>query len=142
MHGHTAAEVIMQRADAAKDNMGLTAFEGAKVRKKDVDIAKNYLNEDEMQELNRVVTMYLDFAEDQARRHNPMYMKDWETYLNNFLNMTGREVLSGAGHISAKQAKAHAYEQYELYEKNRKRMEKNEIDLLIEETNQLQNKTI
>ncbi len=90
--------------------MGMTAFEGAKVRKKDVDIAKNYLNEDEMKELNRVITMYLDFAEDQARRHNPMYMKDWETYLNNFLNMTGREVLSGAGHILAKQAKAHGYE--------------------------------
>ncbi len=67
VHGHTTAEVIMQRADATKNNMGLTAFEGAKVRKKDVDIAKNYLNEDEMQELNRVVTMYLDFAEDQAR---------------------------------------------------------------------------
>ena len=127
VHGHTAAEVIMQRADATKDNMGLSAFEGAKVRKKDVDVAKNYLNEDEMQELNRVVTMYL---------------KDWETYLNNFLNMTGREVLSGAGHISAKQAKAYAYEQYELYDENRKRMEKNEVDLLVEETNQLQNKTI
>lgn len=140
VHGHTAAEVIMQRADAAKDNMGLTAFEGAKVRKKDVDVAKNYLNEDEMQELNRVVTMYLDFAEDQARRHNPMYMKDWETYLNNFLNMTGREVLSGAGHISAKQAKAHAYEQYELYDENRKRMEKNEVDLLVEETEQIKKK--
>lgn len=75
VHGHTAAELIMQRADAAKNNMGLTAFEGAKVRKKDVDIAKNYLNEEEMSELNRVVTMYLDFAEDQARRHIPMYMK-------------------------------------------------------------------
>lgn len=75
-----------------------TAFEGAKVREKDVDIAKNYLNEDEMPELNRVITMYLDFAEDQARRHNPMYMKDWETYLNNFLNMTGREAPSGSGH--------------------------------------------
>lgn len=105
VHGRTAAELIMQRADATKDNMGLTAFEGAKVRKKDVDIAKNYLNEEEMSELNRVVTMYLDFAEDQARRHIPMYMKDWEEKLNSFLKMTGREVLSGAGHISADQAK-------------------------------------
>lgn len=137
VHGHTAAEVIMQRADATKDNMGLTAFEGVKVRKKDVDIAKNYLNEDEMQELNRVVTMYLDFAEDQARRHIPMYMKDWETYLNNFLNMTGREVLSGAGLISANQAKAHAYEQYELDDENRKKIEANELDLLIEEAEQI-----
>ncbi|MCI8591431.1 MAG: virulence RhuM family protein, partial [Lachnospiraceae bacterium] len=81
-----------------------------------------------------------DFAEDQARRHNPMYMKDWETYLNNFLNMTGREVLSGAGHISAKQAKAYANEQYELYDENRKRMGKNEVDLLVEETEQIKKK--
>ena len=119
VHGHTAAELIMQRADATKDNMGLTAFEGAKVRKKDVDIAKNYLNEEEMTELNRVVTMYLDFAEDQARRHIPMYMKDWESKLNDFLNMTGREVLSGAGHVSAEQAKKHALQQYEIYDEHR-----------------------
>lgn len=96
----------MQRADATKDNMGLTVFEGAVVRKKDVDIAKNYLNEEEMSELNRVVTMYLDFAEDQARRHIPMYMKDWEEKLNSFLNMTGRDILYGAGHVSAEQAKS------------------------------------
>jgi hypothetical protein len=137
VHGHTAAEVIMQRADASKNNMGLTAFEGAKVRKKDVDIAKNYLDENEMEELNRVVTMYLDFAEDQARRHIPMYMKDWENYLNNFLSMTGREVLSGAGHVSAKQAKAYAYEQYEIYDENRRKLEADHVDLLIEETEQI-----
>ncbi len=119
VHGHTAAELIMQRVDATKDNMGLTTFEGAKVRKKDVDIAKNYLNEEEMSELNRVVTMYLDFAEDQARRHIPMYMKDWEEKLNAFLNMTGREVLSGSGYISAEQAKKYAHKQYEIYNENR-----------------------
>lgn len=119
VHGHTAAEVIMQRADAAKDNMGLTTFQGAIVRKRDVDIAKNYLNEEEMTELNRVVTMYLDFAEDQARRHIPMYMKDWEEKLNSFLNMTGREVLFGAGHVSAEQAKKYAFEQYEIYHAHR-----------------------
>ena len=119
VHGHTAAEVIMQRADAAKDNMGLTTFQGAIVRKRDVDIAKNYLNEEEMTELNRVVTMYLDFAEDQARRHIPMYMKDWEEKLNSFLNMTGREVLFGAGHVSAEQAKKYAFEQYEIYDAHR-----------------------
>lgn len=85
VHGHPAAELVMRRADATKDNMGLTAFEGAKVRKKDVNIAKNYLNEEEMSELNRVVTMYLDFAEDQARRRIPMYMKDWEEKLNSFM---------------------------------------------------------
>ena len=119
VHGHTAAELIMQRADATKDNMGLTAFEGAVVRKKDVDIAKNYLNEEEMSELNRVVTMYLDFAEDQARRHIPMYMKDWEEKLNSFLNMTGRDILYGAGHVSAEQAKKYALKQYQIYDSHR-----------------------
>ena len=127
VHGHTAAELIMKRADATKDNMGLTAFEGAKVRKKDVDIAKNYLNEEEMSELNRVVTMYLDFAEDQARRHIPMYMKDWEEKLNSFLNMTGREVLSGAGHVSAEQAKKHALKQYEIYDEHRLQMQEEQV---------------
>lgn len=105
VHGHTTAELIMKRVDTSKDNMRSTAFEGAKVRKKDVDIAKNYLNEEEMTELNRVVAMYLDFAEDQARRHIPMYMKDWKGKLNDFLSMTGREVLSGTGLVSAEQAK-------------------------------------
>jgi hypothetical protein len=133
VHGHTAAELIMQRADATKDNMGLTAFEGAKVRKKDVDIAKNYLNEEEMSELNRVVTMYLDFAEDQARRHIPMYMKDWEEKLNSFLNMTGREVLSGAGHVSAEQAKKHALKQYEIYDEHRlEKQEETTVDELVQ----------
>ncbi len=137
VHGHTAAELIMLRADAAKDNMGLTTFEGAKVRKKDIDIAKNYLNEEEMQELNRVVTMYLDFAEDQARRHIPMYMKDWENKLNSFLNMTGREVLLGAGRVSATQAKKHAIHQYELYDAHRLETSDREIDDLLSSTNDI-----
>ncbi len=133
IHGNTAAELIMKRADATKDNMGLTAFEGAKVRKKDVDIAKNYLNEDEMSELNRVVTMYLDFAEDQATRHIPMYMKDWENKLNVFLNMTGREILSGPGSVSAEQAKKHAYKQYEIYDEHRLKIQEEQIvDELVE----------
>lgn len=133
VHGHTAAELIMQRADATKDNMGLTTFEGVKVRKKDVDIAKNYLNEEELSELNRVVAMYLDFAEDQARRHIPMYMKDWEEKLNSFLNMTGREVLSGAGHISAEQAKRYAFKQYEIYNEYRLHMiEETVVDELLQ----------
>ena len=83
-------------------------------------VNRYYLNEEEMSELNRVVTMYLDFAEDQARRHIPMYMKDWEEKLNSFLNMTGREVLSGAGHVSAEQAKKHALKQYEIYDEHSK----------------------
>lgn len=141
VHGHTAAELIKQRADATKDNMGLTAFEGAKVRKKDVEIAKNYLNESEMQELNRVVTMYLDFAEDQARRHIPMQMKDWKEILNNFLKLTGREILSDAGHISSVQAKEYAFDQYQLYDANRKKVEKSDmddIDSLVDNANKLQ----
>lgn len=136
VHGHTAAEVIIQRADATKDNMWLTAFEGAIVRKKDVDIAKNYLKENEMQELNRVVAMYLDFAEDQARRHIPMYMKDWEEILNNFLKLTGREILSGAGRISAVQAKEYAIGQYQVYNENRKNKD-DIVDRLIERTDQI-----
>lgn len=138
VHGHTAAEIIVQRADAAKDNMGLTVFEGARVRKKDVDIAKNYLNEAELEELNRVITMYLDFAEDQARRHIPMYMKDWEERLNSFLNMTGREVLSGGGCVSAKQAKKHALEQYEIYNTHRLRAQEEPIiDELIQNAKEI-----
>lgn len=135
VHGHTAAELIMQRADAAKDHMGLTAFEGAEVRKKDIDVAKNYLNEEEMSELNRVTAMYLDFAEDQARRHIPMYMKDWEEKLNSFLNMTGREVLSGSGHVSADQAKNHALKQYEIYNEHRLQMQGGqELNELLQNT--------
>ncbi len=85
VHGHTAAELIAGRADASQPNMGLTSFKGAKVRKGDVDIAKNYLSEDEISGLNRIVTMYLDYAEDQAIRQIPMYMADWEEKLDAFL---------------------------------------------------------
>jgi len=93
VQGHTAAELIALRADSSKDNMGLTSFKGAKVRKDDVDIAKNYLAEDEISALNRIVTMYLDYAEDQASKHIPMYMADWEEKLNEFLRFMGRNVL-------------------------------------------------
>ncbi len=136
VHGHTAAELIKMRADATKDNMGLTSFEGAKVRKRDVDIAKNYLNQEELQELNRVVSMYLDFAEDQARRHIPMYMEDWEKRLNIFLNMTGREVLMNAGQVSALEAKSYAYEQYQIYDANR-RIDENATEELLETINKI-----
>ena len=87
VHGHTAAELIAERADASKGNMGLTSFKGAKVRKADVIIAKNYLNQEEINNLNRIVTMYLDYAEDQAKQHIPMYMKDWEEKLNAFFSL-------------------------------------------------------
>ena len=133
VHGHTASELIKLRADATKDNMGLTSFEGAVVRKKDIDIAKNYLHKDEIEELNRIVTMYLDYAEDQARKHIPMYMNDWEEKLNGFLTFTGREVLKNAGHVSSLQAKKWANEQYMLYDQHR-----HELDNLIEDTKKIE----
>lgn len=126
VHGHTAAELIAQRADATKDNMGLTSFEGAKVRKKDVDIAKNYLTEEEIKSLNRIVTMYLDYAEDQAMQQIPMHMADWEEKLDSFLTFTGRNVLHGSGQVSAERAKQIAEQQYETFNQHR-----NDIDVLV-----------
>ncbi|MCK9170468.1 MAG: virulence RhuM family protein [Treponema sp.] len=120
VHGHTAAEIIYDRADASKDNMGLTSFKGKVVRKTDVDTAKNYLTKDELEDLNRIVSMYLDYAEDQAKRHIPMHMKDWETKLNGFLEFNGRSVLTGSGQISRVRAKQHAEEQYGLFAIHRK----------------------
>lgn len=130
VHGHTASELIAERADATKDNMGLTSFKGAVVRKGDVDIAKNYLNEDEITALNRIVNMYLDYAEDQALQHIPMYMSDWENKLNNFLQFTGRKVLQDAGSISAEFAKEKANREYELYDIKRKEADREIDDLL------------
>ena len=120
VHGHTAAELIVERADASKDNMGLTSFKGAKVRKADVTIAKNYLNQDEISNLNRIVTMYLDYAEDQAKQHIPMYMKDWEEKLNAFLQFTGRNVLEDAGSVTKKFADALVIKQYDIFDENKR----------------------
>ena len=122
VHGHTAAELIVERADASKDNMGLTTFKGAKVRKSDVTIAKNYLNREEIENLNRVVTMYLDYAEDQAKQRIPMYMRDWEEKLNAFLKFTGREVLENAGSISKEVADSLARKQYDLFDEHRRKI--------------------
>jgi len=135
IHGHTAAEIIALRADSSKDNMGLTSFKGAKVRKTDIDVAKNYLAEDEILALNRVVTMYLDYAEDQAAQHIPMYMADWEEKLNTFLKFTGRKVLDNAGNVSAEQALRIAEREYELYDQNRKQLD-SDFDALINEAKQ------
>lgn len=118
--GQTAAEIVARRADADAPNMGLTSWKGAKVRKADVHVAKNYLNEEELRGLNRIVTMYLDFAEDQATRHVAMHMKDWVERLNAFLRFNEREVLDNAGSISAVLAKARAERQYELFEERRR----------------------
>ncbi len=114
-HGRTAAELIVERANADEPNMGLTAWKGAKVRKGDVATAKNYLTEDELRSLNRIVTMYLDYAEDQAQRQQPMRMADWEDKLNAFLQFNGREVLAHAGTITAEIAKVRAEAEYEKF---------------------------
>ncbi|KEF36129.1 virulence protein [Schinkia azotoformans MEV2011] len=119
IHGHTASELIAERADAMKENMGLTSWKGDKVRKQDVKVAKNYLTEKEMKSLNRIVTMYLDYAEDQAERNQPMYMKDWIEKLNAFLQFNGREILENAGKISAKVAEQLAVQEYEKFNRNR-----------------------
>jgi len=100
VHGQTAAELIVSRVDSEKDNMGLTTYGGAVVRQADVTIAKNYLNQDELEDLNRIVTMFLDHAEDMARQRTPMYMKDWQQSLNEFLTFRRRNILSGSGKIS------------------------------------------
>jgi hypothetical protein len=118
IHGQTAAEVVYQRADAAKDHMGLTTWMDAplgKIQKFDVVVAKNYLTEPEMAQLSRLVNAYLDVAEDMAQRKIPMTMQDWETRLNRFIEATDREVLQDAGKVSAEIAKAHAESEFEKY---------------------------
>lgn len=118
VHGHTAAELIYKRADADKEHMGLTTWEGSphgKIHKYDVTVAKNYLTEEELQILGRVVSSYLDLAEMQAMRHIPMTMEDWENRLNGFLSLMDRDVLKDAGRISAELAKARAESEWEKY---------------------------
>jgi len=117
--GHTASEIIAQRADASKPNMGLTTWSGPKVRRADVTVAKNYLNEDEVQSLNRIVAMYLDYAEDQANRRKPLYMADWRAKLDAFLEFNERAVLRDAGKVSAKVAEKLAREEYEKFASHR-----------------------
>jgi hypothetical protein len=133
VHGHTAAELIVERADAGKDNMGLSTYEGSKVRKNDVTVAKNYLSQEEITALNRIVTMYLDYAEDRARQQIPMYMKDWVKALDSFLQFNQREILTHAGKISRELADQKALEQYEIYNQHRvKRADKEAADEIAE----------
>ena len=118
VHGHTAAELIYERADAEKDHMGLTTWKDApegKIAKSDVSIAKNYLSEEELRSLQRIVSAYLDLAEDRAERHIPMTMEDWAKRLDLFLQADDREVLKDAGKITAEIAKAKAEEEYEKF---------------------------
>lgn len=114
-HGHTAAEVIVQRAKASLPYMGLTSWSGPKPRKADVSIAKNYLNQEEMDALNRIVSAYLEFAELQARNRKPMYMRDWIVKLDDFLRLSEREILSHAGSISHEAAIERAEAEFEVY---------------------------
>lgn len=118
VHRHTAAELIVERADVTKENMGLTTWENApddKILKADVMIAKKYLSEQEMHYLERIVFIYLDYAELQAERKIPMSMEDWAKRLDGFLEFNGNELLIGSGKISAEQAKLHAETEYEKY---------------------------
>ena len=118
VHGHTAAELIVERADHTKEHMGLTTWADApegKIKKSDVTVAKNYLSQDEMKQLNRMVTAYLDYAENMTLRHIPLTMQDWEKRLNSFIEMFDYGILQDAGKVSAEIAKLHAETEFEKY---------------------------
>ena len=118
VHGHTAAELIVERANAEKEHMGLTTWENAptgKIVKPDVSIAKNYLKKSELEDMGRIVNSFLDLAEDMAKRHIPMTMEDWAKRIDKFLDLTDRPVLTDAGHVSAEQAKEYAETEFEKY---------------------------
>lgn len=136
VHRHTAAELIVERADAEKEHMGLTTWENApsgKILKADVTIAKNYLTEKEMSYMERIVSLYLDYAELQAERHIPMSMEDWAKRLDGFLEFNGNEILTGPGKISAEQAKLHAETEFEKYRIVQDKLFKSDYDLFLEE---------
>ena len=120
VHGHTAAEIIYERADAEKDFMGLTTWSGAMPTKPEAEIAKNYLTHEEIKSLNRIVSLYLDFAEMQAEEHRPMYMKDWINILDDFLRISRKDILTHAGKISAKLAKEKANQEYDKFKERTK----------------------
>ena len=120
VHGHTAAEIIYERADAEKDFMGLTTWSGAMPTKPEAEIAKNYLTHEEIKSLNRIVSLDLDFAEMQAEEHRPMYMKDWINILDDFLRISRKDILTHAGKISAKLAKEKADQEYDRFKERTK----------------------
>lgn len=120
VHGHTAAEIIYERADSEKDFMGLTTWSGAMPTKPEAEIAKNYLTHEEIKSLNRIVSLYLDFAEMQAEEHRPMYMKDWINILDDFLRISRKDILNHAGKISAKLAKEKADQEYDKFKERTK----------------------
>ena len=120
VHGHTAAEIIYERADSQKDFMGLTTWVGAMPTKPEAEFAKNYLTKEEITSLNRIVSLYLDFAEMQAEEHRPMYMKDWINILDDFLRISRKDILTHAGKISAKLAKEKADKEYDKFKERTK----------------------
>ena len=117
VHGHTAAELIVERADAQKEHMGLTSWRGEQIHRADVEVAKNYLSQPELDALNKIVTAYLDIAEVRALNHEPMYMKDWLETIDDYLKMTRREILITSGHVSNQQALQKAHAEYDKYKK-------------------------
>ena len=130
--GKTASEIITERADSLKENIGLTTWRGDKIRKTDISIAKNYLNEDELTALNNLVEQYLVFAQGQAMRRIPMYMKDWIIKLDSFLSLNDRDVLNNAGSISHELAKENAESEYEKFKQNRqKAIKENDFEKAI-----------
>ena len=134
VHGHTAAELIMERADHTKEHMGLTTWADApdgKIKKSDVTVAKNYLSQDEMKQLNRMVTAYLDFAENMTLRHIPLTMQDWEKRLNGFIEMFDYGILQDAGKVSAEIAKLHAETEFEKYRVIQDRLFMSDFDKYI-----------
>lgn len=136
VHRHTAAELIVARADAKKTNMGLTTWDGSpdkKIIKADVSIAKNYLNPEEMKYLERIVSMYLDYAELQAERKIPMSMEDWAKRLDGFLEFNGNEILTGPGKISHEEAKLHAETEYEKYRLIQDRLFESDFDRVVKQ---------
>ena len=139
IHGQTAAEVIVYRADHKKDNMGLTTWKDApqgKIQKFDVSVAKNYLTENEMAQLQRLVSAYLDVAEDMALRQIPMTMQDWEKRLNRFIEVTDRKILQDAGKVTAEIAKAHAESEFERYRIIQDRLFESDFDRMIKQLEQ------
>ena len=141
VHGHTAAEIIYNRANADKDFMGLTTWTGALPKRQDAEYAKNYLNEDELDTLNRIVNLYLDFAELQAKSHTPMYMKDWIQKLDDFLKLSGKELLTHAGTISAEVAKLKADTEYDRF-KERTQYQLSPVELHFIENFELEQKKL
>ena len=141
--GNTAAEIIYNRVDSEKEHMGLTNWKespNGPIYRYDVDVAKNYLNEKELKDLNRIVTMYLDYAEYQAENHNAMTMNDWVERLNSFLQFNGKEILKNAGKISQKVAQELAYKEYDKYRLKQDKLYVSDFDKFMEEIKLLEDK--